>query len=345
MIISNKIKAILVFFLVVTTLCLFRFVYFKNSSVRRQSEIKNITENTLSVNGIIHITDSVVSRKGLIYLNDVLAKNIDHNTFSLIQVPYYADRNSTYFFDGKKESNIIKIANSNNIKILTNDTEEGGYVLIGGQVFYGSNVITGADVKSFYVLDGDVSSGYRGSLSCDWSIYCPYAKDTMNVYFKGKIVQNADPKTFTLLGYGVNKGKDMSTAQPNYGKDLENAYYKGNLIPRSDAGSFEPVKSGDYFFEYAKDSKNVYWKDELIFGADPLTFHTYDGQQAYEGCTAGRYSYDKNAVYYKNTIVKGADIKTFKVIIGDGDFAEDKNNFYLNGQVTDRKVFKKCSYG
>ncbi|HMY84745.1 MAG TPA: DKNYY domain-containing protein [Saprospiraceae bacterium] len=70
-----------------------------------------------------------------------------------------------------------------------------------------------------------------------------YASDHMNVFFRGKKVNYADPKTFECLTFD-----DYS-----YAKDAGHVYFRDAIIPGAEPSSFTTMQ-----FPYSKDRKDVY---------------------------------------------------------------------------------------
>ncbi len=270
-----------------------------------------------------------------VYFEGKKVPGLDGKTFAEVDAPYFSDKNGFYF-------NFTLLSRSGPINILTND---GGYVTIGNQVFMGTSTIIGADPKTFHVFDGALKNGEKDTAPCNLKEYCFYAADNNFVYYNGKRLDNADARTFTLIGYGLLTGRDGDPSQPEYAKDSTSVYYQGERLNGADPKTFTPLISGGYYFEYGGDAQSVYWKSKLIEGADPKTFTIFGGQQPYEGCGAGRYSKDAVNVYYQNAKIEGADPKTFKIKFGDDDYGEDAQYFYKGGNKADPKEFKECNYG
>jgi hypothetical protein len=104
-----------------------------------------------------------------------------------------------------------------------------------------------------------------------------YLKDRKNVYYVNvdcveNIVTNADPSTFTNLGF-------------SYGKDKSNIFFAGKHIP-VDYSSFMVLPEGVYF---AVDNTSAYYAGTKISGADINTFHPI----------ARQVSADKNCIYFE----------------------------------------------
>lgn len=89
-------------------------------------------------------------------------------------------------------------------------------------------------------------------------------------------------------------------------------------VERADAGSFQPLKKG----EYAKDEKHVYWRGSIISNAEPASFELLPG----------RYARDHQHVYLDQNIVEGADPMTFQKLPGKEIWGRDKNDFYYGNE-------------
>ena len=67
-----------------------------------------------------------------------------------------------------------------------------------------------------------------------------YAKDKNSVFYIGRIIKNADPKSFEVLNNG-------------YSKDLNNVFLDNETIIFADPKSFEQLE-----FPYSKDKNNIF---------------------------------------------------------------------------------------
>ena len=75
----------------------------------------------------------------------------------------------------------------------------------------------------------------------------PYTKDTFNVYYNNKKVEQATAMTFEDLGNC-------------YGKDVFDVFYKGIIIPNADAVTFMVDSDG----LHAYDALNTYYMGKKI---------------------------------------------------------------------------------
>lgn len=132
-----------------------------------------------------------------------------------------------------------------------------------------------------------------------------YSKDAKQVYYLGKILTDADAKTFEVQYFD------------NYEWDKNNIY-KDGITVSTDAKNYKTLSGS-----YSKDSFKAYYNLKEIQGADARTFEH----------VASRYAKDKNKVYYQGRIIEGADTKTFKDISGSNAHAKDKKRVYYQGKV------------
>lgn len=288
--------------------------------------------------------DLLVADAAHVYLRGEVLPDIDAKTFHLLASRYFADKNATYFFNGDIDTIPTRIAPAGTFRVVTTL----GYIAIGDQMFFGTTTMSGADPASFHVFDNEVHYGDQTREVCKDS--CPYAADAGAVYYAGKKINGADPRSFELVGYGLlqGKGKDASASQPEYGRDAQHVYFLGEQVQGADPETFTPLVSGGYYYEYGRDAQHVFWQVSEIVGADPTTFHIFEGQQPYEGCDAGPYSADAHSVYWQSKQVVGADPATFKPLIGDGGYGRDKNGVW-KGTVFQPSLTKdfmpECNYG
>ena len=203
---------------------------------------------------------------------------------------------------------------------------DGVYCFAGDMLGYSEIKLTNADPDTFVVLD------------------LPYAKDKMQVYRLGGVLQNADPATFTIIKDSGNK----------YSKDKNHVYILGQLIPGVDPTTFELLD----LEVFAKDKNNVYRHGIVLTNVDASTFeylgslakdknHVYRQSSKYAPTTLeiipegdadslkkleGSYYIDKNNVYWNSQIIQDADPNTFEV------YDLDKYNYYAKDK---RHVLKQ----
>ena len=162
-----------------------------------------------------------------------------------------------------------------------------------------------------------------------------FSKD--KVYYRGKEIEGANPRTIKLLSNGVSK-------------DGKNIYFENRLF-----------EIGDNFYNIGK---NYFRQDNKIYVvyyselSQLQVFYPYDIGQV-EGIDIStakiigkNYIKDKNNIYYNhfryNMIggkIPGADMKSFKVL--DEFFSKDKSSAYFKWykiEGADAKTFKVLQY-
>ena len=286
--------------------------------------------------------------KNVYFVNDEdgkikIVKNVDKNTFKVVNGNYGVDSKNVYYLgeklafvglDGLKIFNEGYLKDKKNVyEISVNDNDE-----VKVKPIKNLNI----DVATFEDIFGGLNYKDKNSV---------YYVDENNGEVSLKILKGADPATFE---FGViskdknsvfvdnqklegvsSKGFEVLADLFNFVKDYKNVYYldresdgitykvkvldtKGIDIP-----SFEFF--GDSYNKYFKDKDNIYFlndKDdkmefEKLDGANPKTFEIVDDYFARD---------DKN-VYFFNKKVIGVDAKTFEKV--GYDIVKDKNGVYF----------------
>ena len=176
------------------------------------------------------------------------------------------------------------------------------YEIDHGRVLYVDEVMVQADAQSFVDLG------------------CGYAKDRMNVYLNGHVLENVDPSTFRLKErstwrhHGHEGMGEPAPAYRGYFKTSFNVYYGDKKIDAM-ASTFVELGGG-----YAKDSFNVYYFGEKLKGCMASNFEILEGG----------YAKDSFNVFYRGNKVEGAMASTFKYT-GNG-YGEDHFNAFYKGK-------------
>ena len=272
-----------------------------------------------------------------------IMKNVDRNTFKVVNGNYGVDSKNVYCFgekldfvelDGLKIFNEIYLKDNKNVyEISVNDNDK-----VKVEPIKNLNI----DVATFEDIFGGLNYKDKNSV---------YYVDENNGKVSLKTLKGADPATFefgiiskdknsVFIGNqklkGVSsKGFEVLNDSLDFVKDYKNVYYldresdgitykvevldtKGVDIP-----SFEFL--GDSYNKYYKDKNNIYFlndKDdkmefEKLVGANPKTFEIIDDYFARD---------DKN-VYFFNKKVIGVDVKTFEEV--GYDIIKDKNGLHI----------------
>ena len=286
--------------------------------------------------------------KNVYFVNDEggkvkIVKNVDKNTFKVVNGNYGVDSKNVYYLgeklnfvglDGLKIFNESYLKDKKNVyEISVNDNDE-----VKVEPIKNLNI----DVASFEDIFGGLNYKDKNA------VY--YAEDN-DGDVSLKILQGADPATFEFgiiskdknsifIGNqklkGVNsKGFEILDNEFNFVKDYKNVYY---LDRESDGITYKvevldtkgiDIPSleflGDSYNKYYRDKNNIYFlndKDdkmefEKLVGANPKTFEIIDDY----------FARDEKNVYFFNKKVIGVDAKTFEEV--GYDIIKDKNGLHI----------------
>jgi hypothetical protein len=197
------------------------------------------------------------------------------------------------------------------------------YLVEDGRIFYFEDCffnkpqpISAADASSFEVID-------------KW-----FARDSRNVYFLYRPIDDADPVTFTYLG-GYND---------YWAKDRARAYFwptkaarQYRALPSNSLDLFAILPSAR-LCEYAGDAACVYYRGRKIRGADAASFRVML-QEEWEDPSDRRslhFARDKSRIYFDGQPIKQADLDTFVVLhepgLGHTEFGVDVRSAYFKSQ-------------
>jgi hypothetical protein len=260
---------------------------------------------------------------------------------------YYKKGNKIYYSPKYGEFELVVGANAADFKCEDATAKDGTQIFYLGKVVKNINKSSYKAVGKLYCKDDNkvyFKNKYAESdhliqlyeakpnnfqLIGDSTSY--YAKDDSLVYYYGKIVINADPESFEVIGYGYShdknfayyngelisglKGEGFSVLKDCYlgsdGVTLCNGKMK---IDNSDAKTFTIIECG-----YYKDKNQVYLNGKVLENID---------SQSFEILSWG-YTKDKNAVYCDLKLIENANPNTFEVLARKHS-RDDKNIFYLS---------------
>ncbi len=191
-----------------------------------------------------------------------------------------------------------------------------------------------------------------------------YATDGKQVYFEGKLIKGADPKTFSVLGYGLGKDSvhvfafhSILSDDPAHYVDAKGGLFKDSKhvydhdrIVSDDPGSLVYIGSSN-LRSYHADSKGVFSGSIRINEADASTFkpllHNYsmDSKTVFlidEGLPvklenadpatlkvlSPYYAKDEKHVFWRSHILPGADPASFKITSEEHHQSQDKWRSY-----------------
>ena len=288
-------------------------------------KVKNVDLNTFKILNDKYAKDN----KSVYFLGNKSFEDVDIKTFEVMPQYYSRDKNNVY-----RPINewIRKIngANPKTIKVLSQY-----YSKDDKNVFYDSDKILNADVNSFVVLEGDHS----------------HAKDKNSVYYSGEKIEGANPKTFKIISDGayskddkdvyvageIVKGADPQTfrkiPETNYARDKNNLYYHFG-----DVKNLGKINEKDFKFldnNLIKNGNEMYYLGEKVNIKNPEKFEPIkisddkyilygkDDENIYVVTSDEKYGYFK--------AIKNADKDTFEVMEKDTRYSKDKNNVYYAG--------------
>lgn len=176
--------------------------------------------------------------------------------------------------------------------------------------YHGSYVVDGADVDTFTWIKEPDSYLYN-------KISGIYAKDKNHVYLMGKIIPNADPKTFTALTVNYDE------SPPNFGKDKQHVYLGLEIVPDLDAETFEML--GLFF---SKDKNGLYYKTIAL---------KYEGDLKSTQIRNIHFLFDDTYVYFNGHRINGSDGKSFSYLPPSIYLSEKKlsDREWLEGEAID----------
>lgn len=168
----------------------------------------------------------------------ILLKNIDYNTFQVINKKYFRyvkDKNNIYYIKNG-EAVELKEVGKNSFKII-----DFAFSIDKNSVYYQGDKLKNILPDGFEVVGNVYDVNY-------------YLKDKSRVYFLNavselSIVEKADSKTFALIN-------NM------YSKDKNNVFCDGKIVEGADPKTFEVLYNSDV--ETAKDRKHGYYSCYLV---------------------------------------------------------------------------------
>lgn len=275
--------------------------------------------------------------KSVILGNNLLANKISIFLFVLVVVSIAS---GAYFLTKKlimeqltsSQTETLSSTNGGEIEDI-NVVSDWEYYRVNNNVVYFQDMeIVGADAPTFqelgYMWAKDKNAVYQegqkqayldpSTVKVFPDVYVT-DKDGVWVYATGYYMRvdrtDADPATFSVIGYG-------------YAKDKNNIYYFAQKIVNAELQSFTLLRGENYpSLEglasdwYAKDKNNVYYRSVVIPDADVHTF-VFLGNE---------YAKDNNKVYYEGKILENADANTFSLV--DDGYAKDKSHVFYGDKM------------
>lgn len=231
----------------------------------------------------------------------------------------------------------------------------GWYKIENGQVLYqqgGQNntiFVEDADVRSLLSIDefDRESSSHDQNRSL---YFTDYVSDINHVYYKGYILEGANPSQAVLLPQSFEQmvlidgldqyfSDDEWNKADGYLKDNEHVFYNGQLLTGANGTSFEWLASYpsyerryDLDSDYARDDQHIYMYGQKVVG-NPLT--------AYE--IGYGYYLDDQHIYFRGDVLEGALPDDFKLM---GVFIISNGHVYYRAEqlALDAASFQVLEY-
>ena len=306
------------------------------------------------IDTFVNLGGSYAKDKFHVYVNSQVRDDIDPATFDSIPGGFTRDRTHVWTQYGEDVSGVdpatVTVVDPESGNIFWIKDKNGVYFLNYlaelGDPFAGIIKLPMANPETFGSVDkGDFGLGY--------------ASDGINVYYKSKKLDGADPVSFAAhmprnyiqSGFGPDNVEWEGMAS-----DKKHVYSHGKTVVGADASTFEYVRTiSGRSTRYAKDALHVYsqlsvdgeYVTEQLKNSDAPTFALLnntknteegymEGGMQYSG-TGVQYAKDKNNVYYIGKILEGADSETFVTPVPDGNnfTGKDKNHVYSGGKILD----------
>ena len=285
--------------------------------------------------------------KNVYFVNDEdgkvkIVKNVDKNTFKVVNGNYGVDSKNVYYLgekldfvglDGLKIFNEDYLKDKKNVyEISVNDNDEVKVKPIKNlnidvatfeDIFGGLNY---KDKNAVYYEDndGDISLKILKGADPATFEFGIISKDKNSVFIGNQKLEGMSSKGFEVLNDSLDFVKDYKNVY-YLDRESDGITYKVKVLDTKgvDIPSFEFL--GDSYNKYYRDKNNIYFlndKDdkmefEKLVGANPKTFEIIDDYFARD---------DKN-VYFFNKKVIGVDVKTFEEV--GYDIIKDKNGLHI----------------
>lgn len=269
-----------------------------------------------------------------VFCYDTIMSTADPKTFK-VHSYYFTEDAKDYYWCG----HAIHVADRNSFVFLGNidDYLETTWAKdrINGYFLRGSKPVPLADYESFHSIEhNEVTSG-------------AYAADKVNVYYKDRVVEGADPATFREVEFyvGQDKYRTYYEGNPMNVKDFSKLVHVGEMytdgrqvydyqmrvFKDADASTFRQLGRNWYV-----DRQHVWWRTNLVKEADVNTFEPVYCCSFYDGKLdrlIADFNYGKDAyhVFYRDSIIVGSDPRTFeKIDFRDGNSwtVFDKKHIY-----------------
>lgn len=165
------------------------------------------------------IDNTYAKDKNYLYFLGLVVEDVDLNTFEFLDSPFSRDKGHIFYY-GKK----IENADASTFKVVAKNYGVDKNHVYTGTVL-GPAIIEGADPISFEIIDKR-------------AIVSEYSNDANHVYYKGRLISDADASTFQLLENNYSKDKNH-VYHLDYFPEAEYKY-QVNIVQDVDPATFAP---------------------------------------------------------------------------------------------------------
>ena len=290
-------------------------VYFVNDEDGKIKIVKNVDKNTFKVVNGNYGVDS----KNVYYLGEKL-DFVGLDGLKIFGEYYLKDKNSVYEIS-MNDNDKVKVKPIKNLNIDVETFED----IFNEGLFKDKNAVYYAEDN-----DGDISLKILQGADPATFEFGIISKDKNSVFIGNQKLEGVSSKGFEVLDDTFNFMKDYKNVY-YLDRESDGITYKVKVLDTKgiDIPSLEFL--GDSYNKYYRDKNNIYFlndKDdkmefEKLAGANPKTFEIVDDYFARD---------DKN-VYFFNKKVIGVDAKTFEKV--GYDIVKDKNGVYFLENVSE----------
>jgi hypothetical protein len=310
-----------------------------------------------------------------VYFYNEILEDADPKTFRALDEDYSADSRHVWYRENKIEG-------ANPQTFVAPEKNDSLNFTIGlahddHDYYRQNNPLHIADMGSFRQIDGswavDRQNVYFIGLEAhvgkdivpigDYSTFRVlnhlYAVDAKCAYYKNKVVEGADPKTFVVLDGGNDYGQDKNRVYyQDCGTTIRNldalkhrkmgnglyetfhtdgkTVYNPKLMPMPVGTDYKTLHRVERYRDWYADKNRVYYENRLLPDANPHTFKIFPSHYVSKDYVSNNNkdfnnSYDGNRVYYRDSLMHGVDVASFICgydYVDSISFAFDKNRYY-----------------
>jgi len=186
------------------------------------------------------------------------------------------------------------------------------YFKKGNDIFYNDKKLAGVRADDFQVLENGYAKDSRLVYhmgeplpqfdATSFHVFAEqpqYIKDRNGVYQFGKLIEGADPDSFSVLG---------DTVGDIYTKDKNHVYcLDASILEGADPASFERMEP----FPCSRDRSHVFYDCSMVKDANPETFRMVNYSYAADNDHVWKLTHDEAAQRYYLVEVESADPDTF----------------------------------